>query len=166
MRGLDSSSPPGMAMARTGQERIVGTLTILIPFLYCPLPNGDNDTLINTGPSIPIIGKWYPHNKWDSYCFFSQPLTKTNPAGPKFDHGQYWVLWGYSGKSLIKAFWRLWWLEVLWPGAVLWPVLCSTGVQWWGWVAGAGVLRVARMEHSDTVSPSVCRKSPAITHLT
>ena len=86
---------PWPGLARRG---FLAAEQILIPVLYCPLPNGDNDTLINTGPSIPIIGKWYPHNKWDSYCFFSQPLTKTNPAGPKFDHGQYWVLWGIPGR--------------------------------------------------------------------
>ena len=87
MRGPGSS--PGIAMASSGQERLLAA-RVKIPILYCPLPNGDNDTLINTGPSIPIIGKWYPHDKWDSYCFFSQRLTKTNPAGPKFDHGP-WV---------------------------------------------------------------------------
>lgn len=32
---------------------------------HCPVPNGDNDTLINTNPSIPIIGKWYPQQMWD-----------------------------------------------------------------------------------------------------
>ena len=45
-------------------------------------------------------------------------------------------------------------------------VLLYCAVQVYSVGMGGRVLRVARMEDSDTVSPSVCRKSPALTHLT
>ena len=62
LSGSDNVKGPGVldvTMTRTGQARrgFLAAEQILIPVLYCPLPNGDNDTLINTGPSIPIIGK-------------------------------------------------------------------------------------------------------------
>ena len=57
---VKSLEVPLMLLIRRGEQQGRGFLAagpFLIPVLYCPLPNGDNDTLINTNTSIPIIGK-------------------------------------------------------------------------------------------------------------